>query len=99
MDYIRDHLDLPTLSALEDEWRMRPPAHQLIAAYLGYEAPAAAQEQDDVDGEGSKARPPSWLPGRGVAASEALRAATTTDEALRAAEQLFFGEVQEYGKR
>lgn len=39
---MRNHIDLPTLDALQAEWRQHPPVHHLVAAYLGYTAPAQA---------------------------------------------------------
>lgn len=34
-EYISDHVDLPRLEALNKYWAQFPPAHVLIAAYLG----------------------------------------------------------------
>src|SRR5205085_12331277 len=34
--YVREHVDLPTVAALDEEWRLRPPVHLLVAAYLDY---------------------------------------------------------------
>lgn len=45
---MRSHVDLPTLTALQDEWQEHPPVHHLVAAYLGYKPPqdrAAESEQ------------------------------------------------------
>lgn len=39
---MRNHIDLPTLDALQAEWRQHPPVHHLVATYLGYKAPAQA---------------------------------------------------------
>jgi len=36
-DYVRNHVDLPTLDALNAEWRQHPPVHHLVAAYLDYQ--------------------------------------------------------------
>jgi len=46
-DYVRDHVDLPMLQALEDEWLDRPPVHHLVASYLGYERPAQIEAKND----------------------------------------------------
>ncbi len=35
-----EHVDLPTLDALQAEWRLHPPVHHLVASYLGYKAPS-----------------------------------------------------------
>jgi hypothetical protein len=37
--HIRAEVDLPLLQALQAEWRLHPPVHHLVAAYLGYEPP------------------------------------------------------------
>lgn len=39
---MRNHIDLPTLDALQAEWRQHPPVHHLVAAYLGYKSPVQA---------------------------------------------------------
>lgn len=46
--YVREHVDLPTLNALQAEWSLHPPVHHLVASYLGYEAPVQARAQDSV---------------------------------------------------
>jgi hypothetical protein len=33
---VREHVDLPTVDALQEEWRLHPPVHHLVAAYLDY---------------------------------------------------------------
>lgn len=95
-------LTLPRLRALYAHWRQHPPTHRLVASYLGYEAPSepvrstrrsAAPVEDDA--APVAARTP-WMQGMGsVPASPALRGATTAEEALAAAERMFFGELME----
>lgn len=48
---MRNHIDLPTLDALQAEWRMHPPVHHLVAAYLGYKAAEhePAQQVTDIE--------------------------------------------------
>jgi hypothetical protein len=46
-DYVRNHVDLPTLQALEDEWLDNPPVHRMVATYLGYERPAEIEAKND----------------------------------------------------
>ncbi|MFZ5544402.1 MAG: hypothetical protein ACOZJZ_12650 [Pseudomonadota bacterium] len=81
------------LEALEAEWLERPPVHLLVRAYLGYEPgqqPPADNSEQDPAGEAAFAPPPGThvIPG-----SDAMRQATTSEEALSAAETLFFGKV------
>lgn len=51
---MRDHVDLPTLDALNDEWRRHPPVHHLVAAYLDYQpsqqagAPMTAEQEHQL---------------------------------------------------
>lgn len=45
--YVREHVDLPTLEALEQEWLDQPPVHRLVAAYLDYKRPADAEAATD----------------------------------------------------
>lgn len=87
-------LTIPRLRALRAEWRQRPPVHWLVASYLGHE-PSAPDEPDDTTTTADDTpAPPPWLGGgRGVQASEALRAAQSTDEVIDAAERMFFGKV------
>ena len=95
-------LTIPRLRALRAEWRQRPPVHWLVANYLGYEPPADTEPETAgaVNESTPTTTPPPWLGGgRGVHASDALRSAQTPEEALAAAEQLFFGEVHTYGRR
>lgn len=33
---MREHVDLPTVDALQAEWDLHPPVHHLVASYLGY---------------------------------------------------------------
>ena len=73
--------------------------HQLVAAYLDYEAP------DDDDGPEHagqpSAEPPDprrtpWMSGMAaIPATDALRNAMTPMEGLAAIERLFFGEIKE----
>ncbi len=39
------HVDLPTIEALNNEWRLHPPVHHLVAAYLDYKPPSQASAQ------------------------------------------------------
>lgn len=47
---MREHVDLPTVEAMDEEWRQRPPVHLLVAGYLGYKArdqvPAVNVDED-----------------------------------------------------
>ena len=36
---MREHVDLPTVQALQAEWQRHPPVHHLVATYLGYQPP------------------------------------------------------------
>lgn len=47
---MREHVDLPTLSALQAEWRQHPPVHHLVAAYLDYKPPVEidSREHDEA---------------------------------------------------
>jgi hypothetical protein len=45
---VREHIDLPTLEALEAEWDRHPPAHHLVASYLGYKPPAPRGKPHEV---------------------------------------------------
>jgi hypothetical protein len=36
-DYIGNNLDLPRLFSLYDYWKINPPSHLLLKAYVGYE--------------------------------------------------------------
>jgi hypothetical protein len=40
-----EHVDLPTVDALQAEWQRHPPVHHLVAAYLGYKPPAPEQQR------------------------------------------------------
>lgn len=82
------------------QWRKHPPVHELVASYMDYKAPAEepelqapAQQIPEPRGSDHNA-PPTWL-GAGVAvpASEGLRTAKTSAQALDALEQMFFGKV------
>lgn len=52
--HIRDELDLPTLDAMNAQWKAFPPLPVLVAHYLGAarpeptEAPASLDEQDVI---------------------------------------------------
>jgi hypothetical protein len=82
------------LEALEAQWQAHPPVHLLVASFLGHEPPAVqtpAAAGDDGDG-----KPAEWLAGMGgIPASQAVREATTSDEAMRAFERQMFGEVKD----
>lgn len=48
---MREHVDLPTVAALDEEWRLHPPVHHLVAAYLDYKPRAnrpATQADTDI---------------------------------------------------
>ena len=45
---MREHVDLPTLDALQSEWSLHPPVHHLVAAYLGYKPPVQTRAQNTV---------------------------------------------------
>lgn len=47
---MRNHLDLPALRALQDEWRQHPPVHHLVAAYLGHKPPVQAGTPEHDEG-------------------------------------------------
>jgi hypothetical protein len=87
-------LTVPRLNALTRYWARNPPLHKLAASYLGYEAPAldsndapAAEEDDGA---------PGWMSGMGqFPANEAAAAAMTSEEAFKAFERQFFGDVIE----
>lgn len=55
---MRSHLDLPSLEALQAEWRQHPPVHHLVAAYLDYKAPAANAQASQAELEGLLATVP-----------------------------------------
>ena len=44
-------MDLPTVYALNEEWRQNPPVHYLVAAYLGYKphVQTSAKTVTDID--------------------------------------------------
>lgn len=44
---MREHVDLPTLQALEEEWLDHPPVHRLVAAYLDYQRPADLEAKNE----------------------------------------------------
>ena len=46
-----EHVDLPLVDALNNEWRQNPPVHHLVAAYLGYKPPVqtSAHTVTDID--------------------------------------------------
>lgn len=46
VDEVLDQMTFDLWSAFLDEWKVRPPAHWLVAAYLKYEAP---QERPHMD--------------------------------------------------
>lgn len=98
MQQVREELDLPTLEALEEQWRCHPPVHLLVAAYLQYAPPAKAQETGDDDSSDSagESRPAAWMQGMGaIPGPAAARDAATPEEALQAFEHMFFGEVKD----
>lgn len=90
-------LTMPRLKALNRYWKKHPPVHLLVAAYLGYEAPAESDDEpataadDDVEPRGSP-----WMNGMGaIPASDAFREAASRADAIAAAERMFFGELTE----
>jgi len=48
---VREHVDLPTVKALQAEWDRHPPVHHLVAGYLGYKPPVKTSGQvvTDID--------------------------------------------------
>lgn len=99
MPHIRAHLDLPTLEALEAEWRAHPPTHRLVAAFLNYEpaavhAGALHDEPADADdgGAGLAALLGHCKP---LDAAAALPAEATEAERVAALERLFYGSVKD----
>ena len=50
-DQCLDQLTLPRLAALQAEWRRCPPVHRLLAAFVGYEAPAPAERSQYMSPE------------------------------------------------
>lgn len=86
------------LRALEEEWRIYPPVHHLVAAYLDFK-PADAPQDEAAEEESSDAAPnrPEWIAGMGknLQAPAGMATATTPEEALASLEQMFFGEVHE----
>lgn len=50
---MREHVDLPTVTALEEEWLQRPPVHMLVAGYLGYkprdQSPTVSVDEDATE--------------------------------------------------
>lgn len=91
---MREHVDLPTLDACEREWRQHPPVHHLVASFLGYEGePEQEAGADEAEDDNTR---PAWLGGMGsVQAPGSLAEAVTAEEALAAAERLFFGDVKD----
>lgn len=77
--------------------------HQLVAAYLGYEAPDEDEDDEppvpsaaDAQAQPVDPRRTPWMNGMGaIPAPEAMRNASTPMEGLAAAERLFFGELKE----
>jgi hypothetical protein len=47
IDYVCNHVDLPTVQELDRHWQQSPPVQRLVAAYLGYKPPKAAQQTDN----------------------------------------------------
>jgi hypothetical protein len=48
---VREHVDLPTVFALQDEWRLNPPVHHLVASYMQYKPddPSQVVQVTDAD--------------------------------------------------
>lgn len=79
--------------------------HHLVAGYLQYKPEPAEQDEPDGPDEApeltSATSPPAaahmpWMPGLGtVPASSELLGAATAEDALAAAERLFFGPLME----
>ena len=46
---VRDEWDFPLCKLMFDHWRDHPPMHLIAAAYVGYEAPAKAKEQNGIE--------------------------------------------------
>jgi len=69
--------------------------HHLVAGFLDY-TPPAPETDDDGDDNQALGNPSAWLGGRGgLPASRELAEASTPEEALAAAERMFFGEVKD----
>jgi hypothetical protein len=86
-------LTVPRLNALTRYWARNPPLHKLVANYLGVEAPRDADPAPAADEDDGS---PGWMTGMGqFPANEAAAAAATSEEAFKAFERQFFGEVIE----
>lgn len=72
--------------------------HLLVAAYLGYEGEREPEPQQ-AD-EAPATNPAGWLGGNtgGMQPSAELAAASTPEQALAAAERMFFGQMTELPK-
>jgi hypothetical protein len=46
---VREHVDLPTVDALDEQWRLHPPVHHLVAAYMDYKPRDARATAADAD--------------------------------------------------
>lgn len=45
-DYVAENIDLPRINHLGAYWKQHPPMHILLAAHVGYKAPAATEQVD-----------------------------------------------------
>jgi hypothetical protein len=78
---------------------MYPPVHHLVASYLQYSRPEPVEDvdYDESSDDAPVNRRAEWLGDMGgVPASQALKEAATAEEALAAAERMFFGDVNEF---
>lgn len=68
----------------------------MVAAYLGHKP---STRPSDDDGEAVEAgNPAGWMGGSSLQASAELAAASTPEQALAAAERMFFGQMTELPK-
>src|SRR5947207_1549872 len=43
--------DIPSILAQTEYWRMHPPVHLLVAAQVGYQAPATGDKEDELNAD------------------------------------------------
>jgi hypothetical protein len=94
-------LTIPRLNALMRQWNQCPPVHRMVAAYVGWKAPAeergASIRHPSLPGPEDDAAPSGRfvIPGLPtVQPSQALLEATSPGEAIKALERMFFGEIK-----
>lgn len=86
-DYVRDHLDMPRLQAMYDNWRDQPPLRAMVAAYLGIKPQERAKPNSD---DGMRELLEAF-PVQQVATGDGRE--LSPEEAMAAAERLYFGGV------